>query len=175
MAVIATLIFVHYKVILFVDNCPAHPHSVATKLEAIKLVFFPPNLTSILQPCDLGIIRSMKHYYREKIVKTMVNCVEQEIEFPNINVLDAINTMAEIWTVNVKPSTISNCFRKGGFVDLGASSAECNDENSMQNLGEENISEVCNCWEAFRAGTGSTAEIIEFADYVDIDAHARAH
>jgi hypothetical protein len=26
----------------------------------------------------------MKHYYREKIVKVMVNCVEQEIEFPNI-------------------------------------------------------------------------------------------
>jgi hypothetical protein len=51
----------------------------------------------------------MKHYYREKIVKTMVNCVEQEIEFPNINVLDAINTLAEIWTVNVKSSTISNC------------------------------------------------------------------
>jgi hypothetical protein len=112
----------------------------------------------------------MKHYYREKIVKTMVNCVEQEIEFPNINFLDAINTLAEIWTVNVKPSTISNCFRKGGFVELGASSAECNDENSMQNLGEENISEVCNSWEAFRAGTGSTAEILEFPDYVDIDA-----
>jgi hypothetical protein len=97
-------------VILFVDNCPAYyPHSDAT--------FFPPNLIiKQHQPCDLAIIRSMKHYYREKIVKAMVNCVEKEIEFPIMNVLDAINTMAEIWTVCVKPSTISNCFRKGGFV-----------------------------------------------------------
>jgi hypothetical protein len=101
MGVITILIFVHYKVNLFIDNCPAHPHSFAIKLEAIKLVFFPPNLSSKLQLCDLGIIRSMKHYYREKIVKAMVNCVEKEIDFPNINVLDAIITMAEIWTVYV--------------------------------------------------------------------------
>jgi hypothetical protein len=88
-----------------------------TALLAIKLVFFPPNLTIKLhQPFDLGIMSSMKHYYREKIVKAMVNCLEQEIEFPSINVLDAINTMGEIWTINVKPSTNSNCFRKGGFV-----------------------------------------------------------
>jgi hypothetical protein len=62
-----------------------------TALLAIKLVFFPPNLTiKQHQPYDLGIIRSMKHYYREKIVKSMVNCVEQEIEFPSITVLDAL-------------------------------------------------------------------------------------
>jgi predicted HTH transcriptional regulator len=65
----------------------------------------------------------------------MVNCVEQENFFPNINVLDAINTRAEIWTVNVKPSTISICFCKEGFVkNLGASSAECNDEDIMRYL-----------------------------------------
>jgi hypothetical protein len=63
MAVITILIFVHYKVILFVDNCSAHPHSVATKLEAIKLVFFPPNLTSKLRPCRVRLaIVAMFHW-----------------------------------------------------------------------------------------------------------------
>jgi hypothetical protein len=34
------------------------------------------------------------------------------------------------------------------------------------------ISEVCNISETFQAGTGSTAVISEFADYVEIDTHA---
>jgi hypothetical protein len=41
----------------------------------------------------------------------------------------------------------------------------------MRYLGEENISEVCNIWESFRACTGSTSEINDFAGYVDIDVH----
>jgi hypothetical protein len=44
--------------------------------------------------------------------------------------------------------------------NLGASSAECNDEDIMRNLREENISEVFNVWETYRA---NTAEINEFA------------
>jgi hypothetical protein len=61
MAVITILIFVHYKVILFVDNCASHPHSVATKLEAIKLVFFPTNMTSKLQPSEFTINCTVVH------------------------------------------------------------------------------------------------------------------
>jgi hypothetical protein len=80
--------------------------------------------------------------------------------------------MTDIWTVNVKPSAISNCFRKKDLVEnLGASPAECNDKDILRFLGEENISEVCNIWETFQAGTESIVEINEFADYVDIDAH----
>jgi hypothetical protein len=56
--------------------------------------------------------------------------------------------------------------------NLEASSADCNDEDIMRYLGEENISEVCNICETFRAGTGSTLDINEFTDYVDIDTHA---
>ena len=42
------------RVLLFVDNCRAHPH--VTQLKATKLVFLPPNTTAKLQPCDQGII-----------------------------------------------------------------------------------------------------------------------
>ncbi|XP_025202400.1 tigger transposable element-derived protein 6-like [Melanaphis sacchari] len=38
------------KVLLFVDNCPTHPKDIT--LTNIKLVFFPPNATSKLQPLD---------------------------------------------------------------------------------------------------------------------------
>jgi hypothetical protein len=50
------------KILLLVDNCPEHPH--IQDLSNIKLVFLPPNATSILQPMDMGIIKSFKGYFR---------------------------------------------------------------------------------------------------------------
>jgi hypothetical protein len=38
------------KVLLFVDNCPAHPKNLLHELKAIRVVFLPPNMTSKLQP-----------------------------------------------------------------------------------------------------------------------------
>ena len=55
-------------VLLFVDNCPAHPKDV--KLNFIKLAFFPPpNTTSTLQPLDQGIIKVLKQSYRKRLVQ----------------------------------------------------------------------------------------------------------
>ena len=42
------------KVLMLVDNCPAHP--VIQGLRAVELLFLPPNCTSVLQPMDQGII-----------------------------------------------------------------------------------------------------------------------
>lgn len=49
------------KVVLILDNCTAHPQM---KLENIKLVFLPPNTTSVTQPMDQGVIRSFKCFYK---------------------------------------------------------------------------------------------------------------
>ena len=43
------------KIIMIVDNCPAHPE--VSGLKAIKLQFLPPNATSCTQPMDQGVIR----------------------------------------------------------------------------------------------------------------------
>ena len=55
------------KIILFIDNCTAHPH--VQDLECIELVFLPPNTTSEIQPCDKGIIKTCKTYYRKNMVR----------------------------------------------------------------------------------------------------------
>ena len=52
------------KVLLFVDNCTAHP--IVPDLKSIQLTFLPPNATSCLQPCDQGIICSFKAKYKNK-------------------------------------------------------------------------------------------------------------
>jgi len=43
------------KIILVIDNCPAHPE--IRGLKAINLQFLPPNTTSCTQPMDQGVIR----------------------------------------------------------------------------------------------------------------------
>jgi hypothetical protein len=48
------------NILLFLDQCSAHPQDTSY-LKNVKVVFFPPYCTSILQPLDQGIIRSFKH------------------------------------------------------------------------------------------------------------------
>lgn len=50
------------RIALLLDNCTAHPQLAA--LTNIQLTFLPPNTTSVLQPMDQGVIRSLKCHYR---------------------------------------------------------------------------------------------------------------
>ena len=50
------------KLVLIIDNCPGHP--IIENLPHIKLVFLPPNITSLSQPMDQSIIRCLKAHYR---------------------------------------------------------------------------------------------------------------
>lgn len=42
------------KILVFLDNAACHPDM---ELQNIKMIFFPPNTTSKLQPMDQGIIQ----------------------------------------------------------------------------------------------------------------------
>ena len=46
------------KVVLIIDNCPAHP--TTDNLKSIEAIFLPPNNTSKLQLMDQGAICSLK-------------------------------------------------------------------------------------------------------------------
>ena len=46
------------NIALIIDNCPAHPS--VSNLTNVQLVFLLPDTTSILQPMDQGVIRSLK-------------------------------------------------------------------------------------------------------------------
>ena len=54
------------KILLFIDNCTVH-NSIPL-MENVKVIFFPPNMTSVVQPIDQGIIKNFKHFYRRLLV-----------------------------------------------------------------------------------------------------------
>ncbi|KAG5897906.1 hypothetical protein JTB14_017761 [Gonioctena quinquepunctata] len=113
------------KILLLVDNCPAHP--VVSNLKCIKLVFLPPNVTSVLQPMDQGVIKALKSQYRKLEVLQMLQNIENCEDTKSLSVLDAILMISEAWE-NVKQTTIANCFRHAGFKDLSPSQAMEDDD-----------------------------------------------
>jgi hypothetical protein len=45
-----------HNIVFFLDNVLVHIVDEATNLTNVELRYFPPNLTSILQPLNVGII-----------------------------------------------------------------------------------------------------------------------
>ncbi|GFT01749.1 tigger transposable element-derived protein 4 [Trichonephila clavipes] len=97
------------KVVMLIDICPDPPN---IQLKAIKLIFLPL-YTSIMQPCDQGIIPNMKFFYRKQLLRKYLLAVEANEDF-SIHLLDALHMLHSAWN-SVTPRTIESCFRQGGF------------------------------------------------------------
>ena len=80
------------------------------------MIFLPPNTTSEIQPCDQGIIKTMKTYYRKSMVKSLIRAINNGSAMSDfkITLLDSLEMVRKAWDL-VTPTSISNCFRKAGF------------------------------------------------------------
>ena len=76
----------------------------------MKLAFFPPNTTSELQPCDMGIIKNIKVKYRSKVLLEYADTIDSN------NPVSINLQFAKIAWSKVTKETIANCFHKAGFV-----------------------------------------------------------
>lgn len=113
------------KILLFVDNCAAHPHDTSS-LRNIKVIFYPPNCTSVLQPLDMGIIKCFKQKYRKMLVQKALCLLDSQDGNKaalKITILQAIHYVAASWQ-KISQSTISNCFAKCGVVQASPSSSQ---------------------------------------------------
>ena len=100
------------KILLFLDNAGSHSREV--KLQNIKLIFLPPNTTSVCQPLDQGIIQNFKFSYRGFILKNILSKMDEVRSASeltkSINVLEALYYIKTAWN-----KVSSNCFKKSGF------------------------------------------------------------
>ena len=111
-------------ILLFVDNCGAHPD---IQLTNIKMLFLPPNTTSRLQPCDAGIIAAFKAHYRKRLMRHVLAEMDDartatELS-KRVDMLDAIRWLYLAWA-SVSSDTIAKCFAKCGFGEMADVEAE---------------------------------------------------
>ena len=59
------------RIVLFIDNCTVH--NTIPVMENVKVVFFPPNMTSVVQPMDQGVIKNFKYFYRRLVVQNILS------------------------------------------------------------------------------------------------------
>ena len=100
------------KAILILDNCRAHPPATELVSGHILAVYLPPNVTSLIQPMDQGIIQNFKHFYRSALLRKMVTDDAGIEAFQKAYTLrDAIFNIALSWK-EVTSKTIRNCWKK---------------------------------------------------------------
>jgi hypothetical protein len=69
-------------------------------------------MSSVVQPCDAGIIRTFKAYYRKRFNNLLLDGYENNIDnLEKINILDVFRLAVPAWVEDVSPATIANCFR----------------------------------------------------------------
>ncbi|XP_051787129.1 tigger transposable element-derived protein 1-like [Erpetoichthys calabaricus] len=91
-----------FKILLVLNNSPAHDVDFEALCPEIQVVFFPPGMTSVLQPMDQGVIAGFKANYHKEILKGLIDATvdrEKTIEeyWGDFSVLDAVYSIGRAW------------------------------------------------------------------------------
>ena len=108
----------------------------------------------MLQPLDLGIVHSLKAYYRKCLVQTSPCLMETGKEVQKkINELEAMHYIMAAWQ-QVSQQTLQNCFHKAGHNYQSDANEMARDDDFGQDW-----EELC------------TAQKYDFQTYVSVDRH----
>lgn len=125
------------KVLLILDNFSGHtpvekiPEHI--RLRNTTILYLPPNMTSKIQPCDAGIIRNFKAYYRRRFNRVLLQRIEDKVPEPEkVDILGAIQFAVPAWKYDVKPTTIANCF-------LHCKIRSTNQAEAVENVTEDDL------------------------------------
>lgn len=105
------------NILVMLDNCSSHPKLNFTN---IKLMFFPPNTTSRLQPLDAGIIRSFKQRFRNHMIEYIIEILDGNgdrdcnVVVKSITLLKAIYMM-DLSLKSIPKKVFFKCFEECGI------------------------------------------------------------
>ena len=103
--------------LLLLDNCSAHPDDkeLISDDGAIFTKFLPPNVTSLIQPMDQGILQTLKKRYKKKLLRQLI--IEDDMGGSVVDFLKGVNTKvvaemaAEAWS-EIKQDTLRKSWQK---------------------------------------------------------------
>jgi len=101
-----------FNVLLIVDNAPGHP---CIEHPNVKVVFLPPNTTSLIQPLDQGIIAAFKKHYVKLTFRYILEKLENDAitlteVWKKFSILDCINHAAAA-IIEIKQHTLNACWK----------------------------------------------------------------
>ena len=97
------------KITVIIDNSLVHPDVQA--FDWVELIFLPPNTTSISQPMNQGIIRSLKAKYRSLTVRKQIDALEKGNQLPKFSILSAMPMLTKALN-SIPEITFTNCLKK---------------------------------------------------------------
>ncbi|KAG6923255.1 tigger transposable element derived 1 [Chelydra serpentina] len=106
-----------FKALLILDNAPGHPTILDDMRPDIKVVFLPPNTTSLLQPMDQGVFASFKACYLRSTFAQAIRANEKGggptlKEFWKVfNIYHTAKNIGESWN-EVKQSNLNSVWRE---------------------------------------------------------------
>jgi hypothetical protein len=103
-----------FEVLLITNNAPGHPTSIAIGNENVKVVFLPPNTTSLLQPLDQGIIRYVKATYTRLVFEQIRAAIDAEPNLENMECWKSFTIADAITSIKadeLKPETVNACWK----------------------------------------------------------------
>ena len=129
------------KVILFLDNCSAHPDASEISTDEGKIVayFFPPNVTSILQPMDQGVLETLKRRYKRDLMRYIVVEIDSNPNFSwdqfmkSIDFLNVIRMISAAWAP-IETTLIQKSWKHLGLNNESENTPEDNAEPDIQAL-----------------------------------------
>ena len=126
------------NIALIIDNCPAHP--TIADLSNVKLIFLPPNTTSVSQPMDQRVKKGLKAFHRRRLVNLMMKRLEQGQNLPKISILRALQLLVASWN-DLTKTTIVNCFGKAKISAKDQVNAAEDSDNPLKEL-ENDLTEL---------------------------------
>ena len=155
------------QIVMLCDNCAAHSSDM--RLTNIKLVFLPPNTTSLIQPMDQGIIANFKRHYRCLVLRHLMTAIDDSSDASmrvtelakKLTLLDSLHMQKEAWS-RVTVQTVVNCYRRASFIKQTSDGI---DESGLDEPGPCQANDSGNCDINLPDGVSSD----DFSHYVDID------
>uniref|UniRef100_UPI00358FA229 tigger transposable element-derived protein 1-like n=1 Tax=Myxine glutinosa TaxID=7769 RepID=UPI00358FA229 len=93
---------VEFKILLILHNAPGHPPFIGDLHPNIKVVFLPPNTTSLIQPMDQGAIAAFKSNYLRRTFAMAISATKDDEKtlkefWKEYNMYHCIKNIAWAW------------------------------------------------------------------------------